>query len=164
MMLYAPLTIDVAFEERYRTSISSWSAFLRKITVNVHVRLYYQKPFGRVSLEKQLRDRPDFPTENWEAQGMPTAAVRRALQVVAKELHLPNDHLIPSDPMRLVLISDYDDFPLAWLRHKLRHRLQAEFQVDELVRIATDCEVTVEAFVRDVLSRSRVLSEMRCRA
>jgi len=115
--------------------------------------MYYELPYGRVSLESQLKQRTTFPTQDWEKTGVAVDEVRTVLAQVATEFNLPNDHLYPDDPLRVVFIPDYDDLPLAWLVRGLQKRLGAVYEVDELARMVSDGTLTVELFVRDVLRR-----------
>jgi hypothetical protein len=61
---------------------------------------------------------------------------------------LPNPYLLPDDPLRIVLISDYDDFLLAWLLHGLERRLGVALDVDELRSLIGEDKSAVESIVQ----------------
>lgn len=145
-----PLRIDPDIEQTH----TPWHRrVLRWASQYSPWRVYYEVPYGRRSLERQLRTRSSSPIQEWEARGVAFNQVKPILEVIATELNLPNPYLLPDDPLRIVLISDYDDSPLAWLHHGLERRLGVALDVDELRSLTGDDKSTVESIVQALLRR-----------
>lgn len=140
-----PLRIDPDIEQTH----TPWHRrVLRWASQYSPFRIYYDVPYGRRSLERQLRTRSSSPIQEWEARGIVFNQVKPILEVIATELNLPNPYLLPDDPLRIVLISDYDDFLLAWLLHGLERRLGVALDVDELRSLIGEDKSTVELIVQ----------------
>jgi hypothetical protein len=159
-MTYIHLYVDDDVERAYLSSFAWHRRFLKWLSQFSPFLVYYELPYGRVSLESQLKKRAEFPAEEWHARGIKRHDIEAILAVIASELNLPNEFLIPRDPIKLVMTPDYDDLPLSSVRHGLRSCLGANFELDELAKLVTDPTVTVEAFVRAVsLRRPRSLRD-----
>ncbi len=87
---------------------------------------------------------------------------RSITRVIATEMELPNDFLLPNDPLHLALIYGYNDFAWLGLASSLRLEIGADYRDEELVRLATDETMTVESFVRDAIERSAHLPDAYC--
>jgi|GEM_PF-5317626 len=69
-------------------------------------------------------------------------------------MNLPNEFIIPDDPLKMLLISDYDDFPIQSLSYALSKTFKIIYTPEEIIQLATNDNWLIEQFVRDVLSRS----------
>lgn len=117
------LRIDPQFEENVRESRAWYTRFAKWLTRVSHFRFYYELPYGKLSIESQLKRRTEFPAAEWLSRGIEPDQVLPVVTVMATELHLPNHYLLPDDPLAAVLIPDDDDFPLDWLCHALRESI-----------------------------------------
>lgn len=107
---------------------------------------------ARRSVESQLRRRTDFPAGAWSECG-PLAGVVAILEIIRKELSLPNHHFLPLDPLVLVMSSGYDiDDVYALLG--LESRYGVKYSDEEVERIRQE-EWTLGRFVKDLLARHR---------
>jgi len=144
----APLYIDQEIEQRripWNQRIARW------LHGYVPLRIYFELPYGRRSLEAQLNGRSSFPAEEWERQGFAVIHVTPLLDVIATELQLPNANLLPDDPLHIVMIPGYDDLPLVWLQQGLERKIGAAIGIDELRGLISDGKSTVESLVRQLL-------------
>lgn len=134
MSNYAPLQIQPEIEASTTRNYSRWRQLLKWFHGFVPLRLYYEPPYGRASLEAGLRCRPQFPAWEWEANGIEVEHALQILRILQTEMNLPNYNLVPDDPLPLVMIPDYDDFPQESVRLGIREKLGVEIGSDTLQR------------------------------
>lgn len=84
MTVMEPLRIDTRTEDAYRASF----------------------PWHR----RILKNRSEFPTRAWESTGIASEQLLPVLDVIAKQLNLPNHFILPDDSLSILLIPDYDVF------------------------------------------------------
>lgn len=80
---------------------------------------------GRKSVERQLGARASFPFESWEFTGRNADVVRELLSPVCRIMQLPNDRVLPNDPLRLLLSPGYDALSI----EELLFYLEAEYDI-----------------------------------
>ena len=81
-------------------------------------------PYGRRSVENQLRARPAFPVSSWDIYSHPVEQIRNVLGVIRDELKWPNDHFLPEDLLVLAFTSYVPlDIPEASVRSGFREKL-----------------------------------------
>lgn len=80
---------------------------------------------GRKSAERQLAARASFPFESWELTGRNADMARSLLSAVCRIMQLPNDHVLPNDPLRLLLSPGYDALSI----DELLFYLEAEYDI-----------------------------------
>lgn len=118
--------------------------WLRSHIFRIHI---YRLPYGRRSLEAQLQSRTTEPRSEWESANIPYESARPILQAIAHALNLPNGHYLPSDPVILAIITDYDVFPSLSIRDALEDALGHDVDHDELCATLDD-DATMESVVR----------------
>ncbi|MBI1322350.1 hypothetical protein GC170_04065 [bacterium] len=148
-MSYKPLFIDPEAERFQLSRIQTFSRWLHKY---IPLRIYYELPYGRRSLESQLKSRSSAPVNEWDTISIPYRMAKPILDVISVELNLPNAHFIPEDPVEIALIEDYDDFPLLWLYAGFKELMKLSVEFDEfrhfLVNEATNIESLVRYLIR----------------
>lgn len=151
--VYKPLVVMQGIEA------DAWmrrhGSFFQRILCRIHklipMRIYYEIPYGRASVEYQLQSRSAFPSVMW-SEAYSHSAVVAVLKIVAKEMNLPNYFFAPNDPLMLVLTEDFDELASEGVRLGIRERLGVTITVEDLKNLCVS-NATIEAFVHLVLSR-----------
>ena len=143
-----PLHIDERLEERERARIGHVLA--RWIKKLIPALAYHGPPRARRSVESQLLQRPRFSSELWSEYG-PPAEVAAILEIIRKELALPNHNFVPNDPVVLLMGSGYDKDDVYALM-ELEERYAVKYKDEEIERIRKE-EWTLGQFVKDLLAR-----------
>ena len=86
----------------------------------------------------------------WNEYG-PPSDVAAILEIIRKELHLPNHHFIPDDPVVLVMRSGYDTDDVYALI-ELEEWGGVKFEDPEVERIRNE-EWTLGQFVKELLEK-----------
>lgn len=166
--MYEPLQIDDTAEALpgpgRRWSRQWWSYQSRTLRKRLHTAvnryvpllLYFEVPRGRRSVEAQLKARAEFPTDAWLGTGLDLGLMRKVLEVVATEMYLPNHNIIPSDSLTLLLVPDYDDFPLDYVAFGIRDAFRIHVTGEELYALV-ERSGNAEDLVRDVAGRCRMI-------
>ncbi len=143
-------SIDERLEERERDRAEHVLArFLKKLCP---VLAYNGPPRTRRSVESQLLQRSDFLPGVWSEYG-PPAEVIAILEIVQKELSLPNHNFIPDDPLVLLMSSGYDKDDV-YVLLGLEERYGVKYQDEEVERIRNE-DWTLGRFVKDLFERNR---------
>jgi len=143
-----PLYLDDRLEEQERVRVGHVLA--RWIKKLIPAFAYHGVPVARLSVEAQLRQRARFPSELWNEHG-PPSEVAAILEIIRKELHLPNHHFIPDDPVVLLMRSGYDlDDVYALIN--LEEWGAVKFEDTEVERIRNE-EWTLGQFVKEVFEK-----------
>jgi len=143
-----PLYLDERIEEQERVRIGNvLGRWLKKL---IPALAYHGPPLSRRSVETQLRERAYFPSELWKEYG-PPSDVAAILDIIRKELHLPNHHFIPDDPVVLVMRSGYDTDDVYALI-ELEEWGGVKFEDKEVERIRNE-EWTLGQFVKEVFEK-----------
>jgi hypothetical protein len=150
MNAVTPLHIDPEVEGDARFG-SLFGRVWRSVGPLLPIRLYYEIPVGRRSVEVQLHSRDGFSNIAWSQTHLPAERVLPILKVLKDELNLPNHFLVPDDPLFLVLTGDYDDLPIESVRMGLRERLGVNVRQDDLIRMYEEGNWTVGMFVAFVV-------------
>lgn len=145
-----PLFLDEQIEKQERARLGHVLArWLKKL---IPILAYNGPPRTRRSVETQLLQRPCFSPKVWSAYGEPVEVVA-ILEIIRKELSLPNHNFIPDDPLVLLMSSGYDkDDVYAML--ELEKRYGVKYQDEEVKRIM-DENWTLGQFVKDLLGMKR---------
>src|SRR5579885_1977492 len=77
----------------------------------------------RRNLERQLALREEFPVDEWRDTGLPAGAVTQFATILAQRMKWPNTSFLPNDPIRLLLVEEYDEFGAYEFFLDLRDRL-----------------------------------------
>ena len=145
-----PLYLDERLEEQGRARIGhALARWLKKLFPAL---AYHGPPRARRSVESQLRQRPEFLPELWTDWG-PPAEVAAILEIIRKELALPNHNFIPDDPVVLLMGSGYDKDDVYALM-ELEERYAVKYKDERVKRIRKE-EWTLGHFVKDLLVRSK---------
>jgi hypothetical protein len=86
----------------------------------------------------------------WSECG-PPAEVAAILEIIRKELALPNHNFVPNDPVVLLMGSGYDKDDVYALM-ELEERYAVKYKDEEIKRIRME-EWTLGQFVEDLLAR-----------
>jgi len=148
----APVAIQPDVEATATSNNSGcWRQVLKWLHGFIPLRLYYEPPYGRASLEAGLRSRSRFPSSDWEEKGIAVEDAVQVLRIVQKEMNLPNFFLIPDDPLSIVMTPDYDDFPQESVRCGIRKALGIDIGRDTL-RKAYEDNWTISDLVKLIIS------------
>ena len=143
-----PLHVDERIEAEERARIGH--ALARWLKRLFPALAYHGPPRARRSIESQLLKRPAFSPELWSEYG-PPAEIAAILEIIQKELALPNPNFIPDDPVVLLMGCGYDiDDVYALL--ELEERCAVKYKDEEVERIRKE-EWTLGRFVKDLLAR-----------
>lgn len=151
-MKYKPLYLDTVTELFEPSRLQIVARWLHRI---FPYRLYYELPYGRRSLESQLKARTCEPVNDWDAIGIPYHIAKPVLNMISLELNLPTSHFIPADPLELALIGDYDDDPILWVYAGVNELLELSVGWQEFQKFIADEGTDMESLVRYVLDLER---------
>ena len=144
--MYNPIHVDSLHEKE--TFVSWLNRSIQRVFPRIRIA---NMPYGRRSVESQLKDRKQLCKDNWTGLGRFENVVS-LLDLIKDELALPNNHLIPQDSFVLLLESALGVDDILIFRRLEDRGIQ--FTQDELTTMRRD-NWTVGEFVQDVLRRKQ---------
>lgn len=151
---YVPLHIDPETERAIQASRNSlWDRCARWVQRVSPFLVYYELPHGRASVESQLRSRLQFPRIEWENHAHLVDSACSVLDVVQREMDLPNRHFLPDDPLAIVLIPGYDDLAYDSVRLGINEEFDIKMSAQDLKELLENKNSTVADLVDFVLCR-----------
>jgi hypothetical protein len=143
-----PLFWDEPIEARERARlIHVLNGWIRKLVPNLAI--LARRP-GRRSVETQLRQRSHFSAEAWNKYG-PEPRVVALLNIIQRELALPNHNFLPGDPLVLLINSSYGiDDKFAF--QELESRCAVKYNDEDFQRMQAE-KWTLGDLVADLMER-----------
>ncbi len=152
-MKLAPLRIDSQAEDALRANLPSHRRLLKWLSQYSPLLIYYEVPYGRRSVEVQLKGRSGFPVDAWGFTGLPLTTVDELCHLLQQRMNWPNANFYPCDPIRLLLLEEYDEFASLQFFIDVRDRLGTTLSNSEIQELCREGQ-TLEGFVRDLLARN----------
>lgn len=90
---------------------------------------------------------------DWENCAHSVDAVCSVLDVVQREMDLPNGHFLPDDPLAIVLIPGYDDLAFDSVRLGINEVFDIKMSANDLKELLENKNSTVAGLVDFVLCR-----------
>lgn len=152
-MKLVPLRIDSQAEDARRSDLPSHRRFLKWLSQYSPFLIYYEVPYGRRSVETQLKARSGLPIEAWCLTKLPLATVKELCHLLQQRMNWPNANFYPCDPIQLLLLEEYDEFASNEFFIDIRDHLGITVSNSEIEELCRESQ-TLEGFVRELLTKN----------